>query len=98
MHKISNFSIFPFIFLSGLNIISEFNLENTTVYSTGDDILSDVISEKGDTAEEGEIPSSNQRFVNYILIFFNFKCMCLISLLQFHCRALKNMKLFTSIP
>lgn len=39
------------------------------MYSTGDDILSDVISEKGDTAEEGEIPSSNQRFVNFILRF-----------------------------
>ena len=56
-------NIFPFSHLLGLNIISEFNLENTTVYSTADDILSDVASEKGDTAEEGEIPSSNQRLV-----------------------------------
>lgn len=52
--------IFPLSERSGLNIISEFNLENTTVYSTGDDILSDITSEKGDAAEEGEIPSNNQ--------------------------------------
>lgn len=40
------------------------------MYSTGDDILSDITSEKGDVSEEGEIPSV-PRFVlfSYVLLF-----------------------------
>ncbi|XP_054712418.1 THO complex subunit 1-like [Uloborus diversus] len=53
--------IFPLSERSGLNIISEFNYENTTVYSTNDDIFSDMVPDKGDsTEEEGEITSRNQ--------------------------------------
>ncbi|PRD23706.1 UNVERIFIED_CONTAM: Thoc1 [Trichonephila clavipes] len=52
--------IFPLSERSGLNIISEFNLENTTAYSTNDDSFSDLISEKSDGAEEGEISSQSQ--------------------------------------
>ncbi|XP_055947752.1 THO complex subunit 1-like isoform X2 [Argiope bruennichi] len=52
--------IFPLSERSGLNIISEFNLENTTAYNTNDDMFNDIASEKGDAAEEGEISSQNQ--------------------------------------
>ncbi|GBM63311.1 THO complex subunit 1 [Araneus ventricosus] len=51
--------IFPLSERSGLNIISEFNLENTTAYSTNDDMFNDLASEKGDVTE-GEISSQNQ--------------------------------------
>ncbi|GFY55636.1 THO complex subunit 1 [Trichonephila inaurata madagascariensis] len=51
--------IFPLSERSGLNIISEFNLENTTAYSTKDDSFSDLVSEKSDGAEEGEISSQS---------------------------------------
>ncbi|GFR12495.1 THO complex subunit 1 [Trichonephila clavata] len=53
--------IFPLSERSGLNIISEFNLENTTAYSTNEDSFSDLVSEKSDGTEEGEISSQNQR-------------------------------------
>ncbi|GFU58681.1 THO complex subunit 1 [Nephila pilipes] len=53
--------IFPLSERSGLNIISEFNLENTTAYVTNDDSFSDLASEKEDGTEEGEISSQNQR-------------------------------------
>ncbi|XP_035207983.1 THO complex subunit 1-like isoform X2 [Stegodyphus dumicola] len=56
--------IFPLSERSGLNIISEFNLENTTVYTTNDEMFSDLNSEKGDIPEEGEIPSNSQSHIN----------------------------------
>lgn len=54
----------------GLNIISEFNLENTTTYSTTDEVFSDLTTEKEDITEEGEITSNNQRYIllNFIVI------------------------------
>ncbi|XP_042897410.1 THO complex subunit 1 isoform X4 [Parasteatoda tepidariorum] len=51
--------IFPLSERSGLNVISEFNLENTTSYATSDDAFSDLNSEKGDNNEEGEISSQS---------------------------------------
>ncbi|GIY40007.1 THO complex subunit 1 [Caerostris darwini] len=49
--------IFPLSERSGLNIISEFNLENTTAYSINEDAFNDLIPEKSDITEEGEISS-----------------------------------------
>lgn len=55
--------LFPLSERSGLNIVSEFNLENATMYSTDEDLFSDITSEKGDVVEEGEITSNNQSTV-----------------------------------
>ncbi|KAG8176371.1 hypothetical protein JTE90_018946 [Oedothorax gibbosus] len=50
--------IFPLSERSGLNIISEFNLENTTTYNTSDDTFPDLIHDKEDVTEEGEITTN----------------------------------------
>lgn len=59
--------IFPLSERSGLNIISEFNLDNATVFSSKDDSFSELSLEKEEPMEEGEISAHHPVVIDYNL-------------------------------